>query len=374
MKQLYILFFIFLLLSCKSKDNVSRSFDREIYSPENSSNFSIDEDTESSEILITVNDPWQGAENIGRKLLITDDKNIPEDFDGEILKGKAERIICMSSTHIAMLDALDALDKIVGVSGKNYISNPKLLADDSFIPDVGYEGNVDYEAIVAANPDLVLLFSINGASGMELKLRELGIPYLYIGDYLEENPLGKVEWIIPVAQVIGEREKGIEIYNEIKNNYNSLKEKVAQDNLERPKIMVNAPFADSWFMPSSKSYVAYMINDAGAEYIYKKNTGNSTFPIDLEAALQLVTHADYWINIGNVDSMDELKSSFPKFVNADCVVKGNVYNNNLKSSPGGGNDCYESGAVRQDLILRDLIKIFHPEMVTEDFTYYKKLE
>ena len=373
--KLLLLLFI-LLSSCSHKQTQELKLDKEIYSPSYSSNFKIEGNEESDNMLISVYNPWQGAKDISSSLLISRDGSITDNFSGQILKGHAERIICMSSTHIAMLDALDATDKIVGVSGKEYVSNPKIMYTSRFIPDIGYEGNIDYETLLLAKPDLVLLFSVNGASGMEPKLKELGIPFLYIGDYVEEDPLGKTEWLIPLAEVLGIREKGREKFEDISNRYNSLKAYVKNntEDSKNPKIMVNAPFLDSWFMPSTESYVAKMIKDAGGEYIYGKNTGNSSQPIDMEEALKLVSEADFWINIGTIKNKEELIQTFPKFSSARCVQSGNIYNNNYRSTPGGGNDCYESGVVNPDIILRDMIKIFHPEMVEEDFVYYHKLE
>lgn len=370
--------FIFTLLgiiifSCSGKEDETR-FDKDVYKPEYSKNFKIEGLENSDNVLITVMNPWQGSENVSNKLLISRDSIVPEGFTGQVLLGNAQNIICMSSTHIAMLDALDAIHKVSGVSGKQYVSNPKILASSKMIPDIGYEGNINYEVLLVTKPDLVLLFSVNGASSMEPKLKELGIPYLYIGDYVEEDPLGKSEWIVPIAEIIGKREKGIEIFNDLANRYNQLKETVSELNQPQPKVMVNAPFADAWFMPSTESYVAKMIKDAGGDYIYKKNTGNSSRPIDIEEALKLVSEADYWINISSVNSMEELKKTLPKFSSAECIQKDNVYNNNLRATEGGGNDCYESGVINPDLILRDLIKIFHPSLIDEDFTYYKRIE
>ena len=367
-------FLIIILVSCSSKQEHRLSYDREIYSPAYSSGYRISGEENSDNVLITSLNPWQGATDVASQLLIVRDSLSRLDSEENILKEDAKRIITMSSTHIAMLDALDALDRIVGVSGKEYISNEKLMSSSKFIPDIGYEGNIDYEALVATNPDLVLLFSVNGASAMEPKLKELGIPFIYIGDYVEESPLGKTEWIIPLAEIIGKREEGQKKFKEIEERYITLKDKVKSLKVSRPTVMLNAPFGDSWFMPSTKSYVARMMEDAGADYIYKKNTGNSSLPIDLEAALMLVSHADYWLNIGTMDNLEEVKRNFPKFVKADCVQEGRLYNNNARKSIGGGNDCYESGVVNPDLILRDLVKIFHPELVEEDFVYYHKLE
>lgn len=369
-----LIIILFFFCSCVKRENNISQHTTDKYSPTYSGNFKISKFDDSLNTLITVYNPWQGAEDISSQLLIVRDGDLPEGFQGQILKGDAKRIICMSSTHIAMMDALEAINNIVGVSGKEYISNPKLIARADLLPDVGYEGNIDYEAIIASKPDLILLFSVNGESTLAPKLNELKIPYLYIGDYLEDSPLGKTEWLVPIAEVIGEYDKGVEKFKEISGRYEFLRNEMSEKEIERPKVMLNAPFGDSWFMPSTESYVARMINDAGADYIYRKNTGNSSLPIDLEEALNLVSNADYWLNIGTMNSKNEVIKNFPKFKTAKCIEDGKIYNNNLKVNPNGGNDCYESGVVNPDLILRDLIKIFHPEFIGEEFVYYHRLE
>lgn len=364
---------VLILVSCSSHQE-HKAPDKKIYTPSVSKGFSIDGYENSDNTVISVFNPWQNAQGVESTLMIVRNDKEPEGYFGKLLKGDARRIICLSSTHIAMLDALDATDRIVAVSGKEYVSNPKLRERFDSLTDIGYEGNFDYESILALKPDLVLLFSVNGESGLQRRLDEFGIPYIYIGDFVEEDPLGKAEWIVPLAEIVGKREKGIGKFNEISAKYESLKNKVKEANLPSPTVMLNTPFADSWFMPSSESYVAGMMKDAGADYIYKKNTGSASMPIDMEEAFRLVSEADFWLNTGALTSLEELKVNLPKLAETKCVEEGRVYNNNFRRTPEGGNDCYESGVVNPDLILRDLIKIFHPQLVEEDFVYYHQLK
>lgn len=368
------LIFLLLFLSCRENKKDPVSYNKEIYTPEYSNNFKITGDENSDNTLITIFNPWQGAENISSNLFIQRDGEIPEFVEGEFLKGSANRIVCMSSTHIAMIDALGMAERIVGVSGSQYVSNPYIRKHLGEIKDVGYEGNMDYETLVSLKPDLVLLFSINGISALETKLKEFNIPFLYIGDYVEENPLGKAEWIVPLAEVLGIRGKGIEKFEDIENRYENIKLRLNQKESKDPVVMLNAPFADAWFMPSTESYVAFMVKDAGGEYAYKRNTGSTSMPVDKEEALLMASNSDCWINIGAIANYDEFKKTFPDFLNARCVKEGKLYNNNAKATIGGGNDCYESGVVNPDLVLRDMMKIFHPELVSEPFVYYKNLK
>ena len=367
-----------LLLSCSPHrthpDNLS-DFSEPLYTPTEASGFSITgkEGTEST--LLTVSDPWQGADSVATLLFIARaGDEAPLAFPGQVLDGEAKRIATTSSTHIAMLDALGATDRIVAVSGIDYINNPDIQKRRDDISDIGYEGNFDYEALLAADPDIVLLYGVNGASSMEGKLKELQIPYIYIGDYLEESPLGKAEWMVPIAEIIGKRNTGAEAYSAIAGRYNELKQKVADTVTDAPSVMLNVPYGDSWFMPSADSYMARLIKDAGADYVYRKNTGNTSTPIDLEEAYTLASQADFWLNTDRMESLSSLAEKCPKFKDTRAMLNGNVYNNTRRTNKAGGNDFYESAVVNPDLLLRDLVHIFHPESAEEDLTYYKKLK
>ena len=187
---------------------------------------------------------------------------------------------------------------------------------------------------------------------------------------LPKNPLKNLsEQHLPKHSTEGEK-----VFAEIPVRYNVLKKKVADNILDAPSVMLNTPYGDSWFMPSTESYVARLIKDAGGDYIYKKNTGNASAPIDLEEAYLLASQADMWLHVGMANTLDELKAACPKFIDTRCFRGGQVYNNNARTNAAGGNDYYESAVVNPDLVLRDLVKIFHPELVEEDFVYYKQLK
>lgn len=370
-----ISFLILALTSCGHGETSADEYSIPLYSPEYASGFDIKgaEGKESS--IITVRNPWQGADSVSTRLFIArNSEAAPDGFEGCVLDGEARRIVTMSSSHIAMLDALGATDCIVGVSGLKFISNSDIQARRDSIADVGYDGNIDYELILALSPDLVLIYGVNGESPMTAKLDELGIPYMYVADYLEESPLGKAEWLVAVAEVIGWRNSGEDIFTGIPERYNSLKHKVAEANLPAPKVMINTPYNDIWYMPSSESYAVRLIEDAGGKFLYDKNNGNTSVGIDLEEAYMLASDADIWLYPGMAGSLDDVKTMVPKFTDTPPFVNGLIFNNNLRSTLEGGNDYYESGIVHPDLMLRDLIKIFHPELVSEDFVYHKQLK
>ena len=381
MKKIHSIFLLAILVSaiaCKQGTIGLDNYDQEIYRPCYASGFEIVGAEGRQSTILKVFNPWQGAENTETMLFIVrNGEEIPAGFSGQIVEAGAKRIVCMSSTYVAMLDALGQADRVVGVSGKNYITNEYVTTHSDAVADIGFDGNVDYERLLALSPDLVLLFGISGASGMESKLLEMGIPFCYVGEYLEESPLGKAEWLIAVAEITDSREKGESFFAPIPQRYHTLKEKVTEAAAENPRVMINSPYAGSWFMASTESYVARLIADAGGDYIYKRNTSNRSLPIDLEEAYMLTSAADLWLNPGSVASLVELKSQFPKFANTRCVRNGAVYNCNKRLNAAGGNDYWESGVVRPDVVLHDLITIMHHEALAETdrkLYYYQRLE
>lgn len=361
--------------SCGTSDKGSvGDYDKVVYTPQYASGFKITGAEGRESTILTITNPWQGSDSVVSQLFIArNGEEVPEGFEGQVLDGDARRIVTMSSTHIAMLDAVGEIDRVVGVSGIGFISNPAILARKDSISDVGYDGNVNYEKLLSTDPEIVLLYGVSGANAMEGKLRELGIPYVYVGDYVEESPLGKAEWMVALAELTGRREEGIKRFAVIPERYNALKRKVADNAPDAPSVMLNVPYGDSWFMPSTQSYMARLIADAGGHYIYDKNTGTTSLPVDLEEAYRLTADADMWLNAGNASTLEELKNQCPKFTDTRCFRNGDVWNNTARATAGGGNDFFETAVVQPDVLLRDLVKIFHPELVSEDLVYYKKL-
>ena len=370
----FILASLLLLESCVSNKKTSlEAFNQDIYTPEYASGFKILGADNVQSTLIQVFNPWQGAKDVEMSYFISrNGEQAPAGFTGPTIPAGAKQIVCMSSSYIAMLDALGQADRIVAVSGIDYVSNPYIIAHKDSIKDMGPEMN--YELLLGLKPDVVLLYGIGDAqTAVTDKLKELSIPYMYVGEYLEESPLGKAEWMVALSELTDSREKGIEIFSEIPKRYQTLKDLTASVE-QRPTVMFNTPWNDSWIMPSTKSYMAQLVNDAGADYIYKENTSNSSAPIGLETAYGLIQKADYWINVGMASTLDELKAVNPKFTDAKSVREKTAYNNNLRLTATGGNEYWESAVIRPDIVLRDLIHIFHPELVSDSLYYYRHLE
>ena len=355
-------------------------FSTSIYTPSYATGFDISGAEGAASTLITVRNPWQGAEGVEKRLFISrEGERAPEGFDGQVIEGAAERVVCMSSTYVAMIDALDCTEKVVGVSGIDYIYNTRVreAATEGRVRDVGHDSDINFELLMTLRPDIVLLYGVAGENGTaNSKLDELNIPYLYLGDYVEESPLAKAEWTVVMAEILGVRERGEEMFAGIAKRYTSLRERVAQSTTERPTVMFNTPYRDTWYMPSSRSYAVQLVEDAGGRYIYDGNHGTSSQPIDLEQAYLLTREADYWINVGQYSSIEDLRRAYPRFSGAKAVREGRVYSADRRKTAKGGSDFWESAVVNPDVVLSDLVAVLQPELniVGDSLTYYKQLE
>ena len=219
----------------------------------------------------------------------------------------------------------------------------------------------------------MILYGVSAEdSALTAKLREIGVPYIYFGDYTELTPLGKAEWLVAMAEIMGCRERGMELFSTIATRYNEVREQATP--LKRPcRVMLNLPYQDVWYMPSDDSYLVRLIEDAGGEYIYKgKNPHSGSKGISLEQAVELVATADLWLNVGQCTTLNEVRAQAPLFTNMEVVRQGKVYNNNRRRSEGGGSDFWESAIVHPDVVLNDLVRILRGK--SDSLYYHQQLQ
>jgi iron complex transport system substrate-binding protein len=334
----------------------------------------------SSAIRIT--DPWQGAGGVEQWVFVSrDGEEAPAGFDGVVVKSPARRIVCLSSSYVAFLNELGAGDRIVGVSGGGFITDP-LIAErvrGGVIADVGYGAALDLELLASLRADLMLVYGVGSAGdgGVTGKLREMGVPYVFVGDWLESSPQGRAEWMVAIAEMCGLFDRGTERFGRIAGAYDDLKARIASlvSGDRRPGVMLNAPYRDVWYVPGDDNYMTGLIRDAGGEWVFSGTGGRDSRPVDIEQTWVAMQRADVWLNPNDYSTLDGLVADNPRFGATPPVLRGRVFNNNARTTPAGGSDFWESGVVRPDLVLRDLAAILHPEVFAPDSLYfYKRLQ
>lgn len=257
--------------------------------------------------------------------------------------GGFRSIMCLSSTYVGALGELGESARISAVSAKEFITDTLVRAHAA---DIGYDGAMNYEALLAVKPDIALIYGIGGTSPIAHKLDELNVPYVYINDFEEQDPLGRAEWIVALGALAG-RSDASGRFGDVAAAY-----KAADDSVP---VMINAPYSGSWFIPGSDSYMVRLLHDAGARLTAPVHDGVDSKPIDIEEALPALKKADIWLFPGQAATIAQVRQMVPK-----AQFDGRIWN----QTP----DFYESGATRPDLVLKELQAIIKGE--SPDSTRY----
>jgi iron complex transport system substrate-binding protein len=334
---------------------------------------------QESYTVIEVMDPWQQSKNVIFSYVLAPSQDVLPDSlkNMPFIKTPVQRVIALSTTHVAMIDQLGSAESIVGLSGSEFIYSSPIRAriESGSIRDVGYGQGLDFETIVRLEPDVLFLYGVEGNVMTTLeKLTDLGIPAVFCGEYLETHPLGKAEWIRFFSLFYNKEEQSNSFFQHIDSAYSALSV-LSSGVLPKPVVLNGLPWKDTWFMAGGKSFAAQLIEDAGGDYLWSDSPSTQAVPLDLESVYLRAINADIWINPGAAGSLADILLLDERLGDLDVLKNGHVFNNDARSSLAGGNDYWESGTVRPDLVLADLIEVFHPDLLTDhSFVYYRQLK
>ena len=328
--------------------------------------------------ILHVHNPWQGSSGIRLEYVLSSDPSLIPDSLMHLpaVKTPVSRVICMSTTHVAMIEALGMTKSIVGISGPHYISNPIIRegVKAGEVLDVGADQSLNYERIVSLKPDVVMAYGITAeVSGMVKRLKDLGITVILNGDYLENEPLGKTEWLRFIAAFYELGREADSVFSGIREEYENHLQ-LTGNLSDRPGVMTGLPWKDSWYVPGGRSFAAAFIRDAGGEYIWTDVDSREAAPVDLESVFARGADADFWINCGSARSLEDIRATEARLVGFKPFREGRVYNNTARLNETGGNDFWETGVMEPQRILADMIRIFHPGLLPGyELRYYEML-
>jgi iron complex transport system substrate-binding protein len=227
------------------------------------------------------------------------------------------------------------------------------------------------EMIIRLKPDLVMVYGVGGeSSGIIGKLKDLGIRVMINADYLENDPLGKTEWIKVFGTLFSKEKEADSLFSSIAAEYDSIKTFVAEKSARKPSVMLGLPWKDTWYISPGNSFMGRLISDAGGDYIWKETKSETSLPYGLENVWMKAMSADYWLNISTVSKPGEILTVDNRLGDLPAFKNGNLYNNNNRVAKNGGNDYWESGAMNPQIILRDIAAILHPELFPGYRYYY----
>jgi len=331
-------------------------------------NFTIDHRDDYT--LLTVERLWNGSGDLSYQYaLVPKVAELPEELpEGvQVIRTPCERTALMATVFLGQLEALDEVDKVIGLAQAQFANNEyireKLASKE--IKQLSFGANLVLENILVIRPDLVLTSATGNAQYDDYpQLMRAGMPVVVTSAYMEQHPLGRAEWIKVISLFFDKETEAKLVFDRICDRYESLS-KMASNASVRPKVLCNAPYSGAWYIPGGQSYTARAIADAGGDYLWADNSSRGGVPLDFESVLMKAAHADIWINPSFYESRKDMLQANERFAAFDALREGNVYNNNKRLNEAGGNDIWERGVQNPDEVLADLIKIFHPELLPD---------
>ena len=364
LKNIYYLIIFVFLIGCKQNttDKQNESVIGEILVNEYAVGFQV---TESEHFkTMTINNPWPNADKKFTYLLVDRGTKPPENISYDaLLYVPVEKIVVTSTTHIPLLEALGEEHKLIGFPNTSFVSSEKTRKriDSGNVVDLGRNESINTEVLLNIEPEVVIGFAVNGNNKTFKTIENAGIPVLYNAAWVEGHILGRAEWIKFFGHLFKKEKLANSIFNKIETDYNNAKQLVVSTS-KKPTVLAGSMFKDIWHVPYGNTWGAQFLTDAGADYLWKETKGSGSISLNIESVLDKAQKADYWITLGTETSKTAFNDRNIHYKEFDAFKKGNTF---IANSTGetGGLLFYELGPNRPDLILKDLIHIFHPEVL-----------
>tara|TARA_B100000787_G_scaffold161346_1_gene141099 strand:+ start:13188 stop:14333 length:1146 start_codon:yes stop_codon:yes gene_type:complete len=360
----YILIFSFFIILCNSCGKInSVKLTKEVKQSNEikyAKGFDIKHFSEYKKLIIK--SPYPDATESFEYILTT----IPSLHDNESsikrIKVPVENIVVTSTTHIPMLELLGVEKSLIGFQNTNYISAEKTRkrVDSGFVRELGNEAAMNTEVLFELQPDIVIGFSMNKVNKIYSLIEKYGIPVLINGDWLEETPLGRAEWIKFFGVLFDKEKEADSIFRKIESNYlESML--LAKNAIYKPTILSGAVMRnDIWNLPAGDSFVAQFLEDANLNYLWKESKGKGSLKLSFESVFDKGQHADYWIAPGYFSTKEQLLENNTHYKNFTSFQKNKIYTASTRTGITGGVIYYELAPTRPDLVLKDIIKITNP--------------
>ncbi len=289
-------------------------------------------------------------------------------------------VITLSTTQLPALSQLDLLHHLIGVDSGFYVSTPEVadMIAAGAVEEIGFGAEINIERVLELEPDLVLSYGFNPATGAHPVLLEAGIFTALDASWREVSPLGRAEWLKFTALFFNQEAKASEVYADIAAQYEVVQQLASSlSAADRPNVLNNAflGYADAWFIPGDDTYVGKLIRDAGGKLLLAEEGSSVSQGLSFEVVYDGSLEADIWlVETFGVYSGADLLALDSRFGDFAAYQSGNIWNNNGDENANGGNNYYELGVTNPHLVLADLLAIFHPDLLPEhEFAFYQRL-
>jgi iron complex transport system substrate-binding protein len=282
-------------------------------------------------------------------------------------------VVSLSTSFLPHLTSQNLLDKVVAVDTSLYTSNEAIVSGvkDGKVVEVGGGGggtDINIEKLIDLKPELVLSQRFSDDDKAYPAMQQAGLPVVIDADFLDQTPLGVAEWGKFISVFFNTESIAQKTFTDVNDRYEKVAT-LAKDVTTQPTVFTGTPYSGTWYMPGGESYVATLLRDAGAKYLWADDTTTGSISLSLEEVLDKAADADYWVNVFPTTQADVLVTD--ERLNQFAAFKsGQIYTNNARMNANGGSDYYEGGYANPDVILSDLVKIFHPDLLPDYKLYF----
>ena len=364
------LIFIFVIVSCKN-NNENSTFNTNVQSKtiRYAKGFSIDKHNGYSILKIT--NPWPKANKNYTYILKEKAGIVPDSLKSFVtIQVPIQSIIVTSTTHIPSLEMLGVENNLIGFPNLNYISSEKIRAriDANKVKEIGRQQDLNTEIILDLSPNLIVGYGIDNNNPTYDNLEKSGLKVIYNGDWNEQSPLGKAEWIKFFGALYGLDQKAETIFKNIEKDYNEARE-IAKKATSKPTILCGEMYENVWYLPQGNSWSSLFLKDANTNYLWNATNGTGSLSLPFETVLDKAKNADYWFQ-GSFATLDEMQNSNIHYNQFDAFKNKKIYSFSSLKGKTGGIMFYELAGNRPDLVLKDIIKIVHPELLPDYKLYF----
>jgi iron complex transport system substrate-binding protein len=327
---------------------------------------------------IEVSQGYAGSSDTYRYLVLDSGVQVNTTGYDAVVQLPIDEVVLTSTTQVPHLDALGQSDLLVGFPQTDLISSSPTRARIAAgkVKELGAGPSANPELVLELQPDWIMISTL----GEDLRyldiFKQAGIPALINGEYVEQNPLGRAEWIKFTGVLLGNFPEALAQFEQIKKDY--LEAEVLASSLvekDKPKVLSGVMYQDIWYAPGGESWAAQLLEKAGGSYIFGKKGAAGSLQLNYEVVLDQGTAAPLWIGAADFASLEEMGKIEPRYQAFAAWKTGEVYTYTAKKGETGGLEYFELGYLRPDLILKDLIKILHPELLPGYEPYfYQKLK
>lgn len=289
-----------------------------------------------------------------------------------------ENIVSLSTTHLGFFNLLEAFDQLKGVETVQYVSSPtvKDMVESGQVKEMSPAGALNVESVINEGTEVVMAVGYpNSQNEIYQQLERVGIPVLLNADWQELDLLGRAEWVKLLAVLINKEKMVNERFGEIEAEYEEILSKVASIPSADLSTITGIAIGDAWHVSGGRSFAANLLKLVKADYPWMDENSTGSLKLDFETVYEQGLTADIWMVPGSAKSKADVLQRDTRYADFKAFKNNNIYNIFGRHTPGGGNDYYEQGVIEPQVILKDIVKIFHPSLLPDhELVYHAQLQ